>query len=490
MAVLVLVPLCGSASSSAALHRPAGGPGSAGSPALLGRGRGSASGVALALPSSNGRHPTALGGLLRVDALSAFMLTVVGAVGLTATWGGLADAPGHHGRAYLPPLVTLFLGAMSLAVLADNLGVLWVAVEATTIATAFLVGPPRHPPVAGGGLEVRRPRLGRRRDRLPRDRPALRRDGGRWRAHAVLDRPDPRPAPARPLAASRWPGRSPSWGSRRRQDSRPMHSWLPDAHSQAPAAGVRPDVGGAAVGRLLRHLARAGRRRPRPRPRPDARPARRPPGCCRSPSRRADPATARPEADARLLEHRAHGPPRARGGRSAGPLALGAALLHVLGHGLAKSSMFVVSGRILAVEGTTQIAGSATCWLDDPASPSRFLVGMLPCSGSRRSASSSPRSAIVVAGFQGGMGWAVAVAVVLLLVLFAGLARHTLRHALGGRVSSEPSVEPEPHRTRPSARPAAADAARTGRHSGHRLRPGPLRRRCSTQAAARSGGCA
>jgi hydrogenase-4 component F len=29
---------------------------------------------------------------------------------------------------------------MSVAVLADNLGVLWVAVEATTIVTAFLVG--------------------------------------------------------------------------------------------------------------------------------------------------------------------------------------------------------------------------------------------------------------------------------------------------------------------------------------------------------------
>ena len=34
----------------------------------------------------------------------------------------------------------LFLAAMALAVLAANLGVLWVAVEATTIVTAFLVG--------------------------------------------------------------------------------------------------------------------------------------------------------------------------------------------------------------------------------------------------------------------------------------------------------------------------------------------------------------
>ena len=43
-----------------------------------------------------------------------------------------------------PALVALFLGAMSLAVLADNIGVLWVAVEATTIATAFLVGHHRN----------------------------------------------------------------------------------------------------------------------------------------------------------------------------------------------------------------------------------------------------------------------------------------------------------------------------------------------------------
>ena len=37
-------------------------------------------------------------------------------------------------------LVQLFLATMALAVLAANLGVVWVAVEATTIVTAFLVG--------------------------------------------------------------------------------------------------------------------------------------------------------------------------------------------------------------------------------------------------------------------------------------------------------------------------------------------------------------
>ena len=37
-------------------------------------------------------------------------------------------------------LVPAFLAAMVLAVVANNLGVLWAAVEATTIVTAFLVG--------------------------------------------------------------------------------------------------------------------------------------------------------------------------------------------------------------------------------------------------------------------------------------------------------------------------------------------------------------
>src|ERR1019366_6333257 len=37
-------------------------------------------------------------------------------------------------------LVQVFLAAMLLAVVSNDLGILWVAIEATTIATAFLVG--------------------------------------------------------------------------------------------------------------------------------------------------------------------------------------------------------------------------------------------------------------------------------------------------------------------------------------------------------------
>ena len=179
-------------------------------------------------------RPRRLGGLLRVDALSAFMLMVVGAVGLTATWGGLPDA---HRRprppATYPTLVALFLGAMSLAVLADNLGVLWVAVEATTIATAFLVG--HHGTrrsleaawkyVVLGSVGVAIALLG-----LVLLYAATVAAG----APTLSWSPDPGHLAARPVAGPVAAALA-VLGFATKAGLAPMHSWLPDAHSQAPA---------------------------------------------------------------------------------------------------------------------------------------------------------------------------------------------------------------------------------------------------------------
>ncbi len=87
-------------------------------------------------------------GVLRADALSVFMVIVIGAISLLASWLGIRTMTreqelekdssvrsSHYGM-----LVQAFVGFMLLAVLAANVGVLWVAVEATTIVTAFLVG--------------------------------------------------------------------------------------------------------------------------------------------------------------------------------------------------------------------------------------------------------------------------------------------------------------------------------------------------------------
>ena len=95
-----------------------------------------------------------LGGLLRADALSVTMLIVIGVVATLATWAsiGYVDAElarGHtdrRGARLYGALTPAFLAAMVVAVPANNIGVIWVAVEATTVITAFLVGHRRTRP--------------------------------------------------------------------------------------------------------------------------------------------------------------------------------------------------------------------------------------------------------------------------------------------------------------------------------------------------------
>src|SRR5690606_27346996 len=99
------------------------------------------SSIAIAVNVTDSGPRTFADGLFRVDALSAFMLVVIAAVSVLAT----VAAPAHldteidAGRltnrmaARYGTLVQLFLAAMVVAVLAANLGVLWVAIEATTI---------------------------------------------------------------------------------------------------------------------------------------------------------------------------------------------------------------------------------------------------------------------------------------------------------------------------------------------------------------------
>ncbi|MGA8254378.1 MAG: hydrogenase, partial [Mycobacterium sp.] len=104
-------------------------------------------GAALGFLVGSGTQFT-LGGLLRVDALSVTMLIVIGIVATLATWAsiGYLDAELAHGhtdargaRVY-GALTSAFLAAMVVAVCANNIGVIWVAIEATTVITAFLVG--------------------------------------------------------------------------------------------------------------------------------------------------------------------------------------------------------------------------------------------------------------------------------------------------------------------------------------------------------------
>jgi hydrogenase-4 component F len=90
---------------------------------------------------------TALGGFLRADALSALVIGLTAFVALVcgiyavgyfrhdARSGHVTDAQLRHYYVLTP----LFVGVMLLVPLADNLGVMWVATEGTTLASVLLV---------------------------------------------------------------------------------------------------------------------------------------------------------------------------------------------------------------------------------------------------------------------------------------------------------------------------------------------------------------
>jgi hydrogenase-4 component F len=105
-------------------------------------------GIVLAAQVTRGHPARAADGILRADALSAFMVVVIGVIAVLASSQSVRylsaetrRGAGTARRASLyTALVQAFVACMLLAVLAANLGVMWVAVEATTIATTFLVG--------------------------------------------------------------------------------------------------------------------------------------------------------------------------------------------------------------------------------------------------------------------------------------------------------------------------------------------------------------
>jgi hydrogenase-4 component F len=88
------------------------------------------------------------GDFLRADGLSAFLILIIAGVALVSLWFGLAYLKREQERGHLDDalirryyiLANLFVFTMMLAVEANNVGIMWIAVEATTITSAFLVG--------------------------------------------------------------------------------------------------------------------------------------------------------------------------------------------------------------------------------------------------------------------------------------------------------------------------------------------------------------
>ncbi len=379
-------------------------------------------GVALLATVSADGPLVGAGGALRADGLTAWLVTTIGAVAVTALWGGL-PLRAHRGEpdGRYTALVCLFLAAMSLAVLADNLGVLWVAVEATTITTAFLVGHHRGQRaleaawkyVVLGSVGVAIAFLGIvlvYAASVAAGTPTL-----SWSLLASGSIPlDPdltRLAVA--LAVL---------GFATKAGLAPMHSWLPDAHSQAPApvsglmSGVLLSVALYAILRIQAiSTAIIG------------------PGFLRGLlvaagllSLAVAAALMLAQRDfKRLLAYSSieHMGIMALGAAVGGTLATTAVLLHMLGHGLVKATLFVVAGRILAAEGSSRIDDVHGLLARRPDLARPLLAGTGALLGFPPFVLFFTEVAIIVAGWTHGLGVAMAAALLLLLVVFAGLSQ-------------------------------------------------------------------
>jgi len=396
---------------------------------------------------------TALDDLVRVDALSAFMIIVIGAVALIASAYAVSyiqaeldhgHTTGRGARTY-GVLVQVFVAAMLVAVVVDNLGVVWVAVEATTIATAFLVGHRRTRAsleaswkyVVIGSVGVALAFLGTVLVYF-----ASRHAGGTavlsW-SRLVIDAHRLDPGVMRLAVGLLVLGYGTKVGLA------PMHTWLPDAHSQAPApvsalmSGVLLSVAfyalmrykviaDAALGpRYLRGYLIAA--------------------ALLSLLVAALLLIAQRDYK-RLLAYSSieHMGIVALGAAIGTPLAIAAVLLHILGHGIGKAVLFCGSGELLLGEGTTEIAGVRGLLARHPLVGGVFGFGILGLLGLPPFSLFASEVAIARAGFADRLGWAVAVAFLLAFVIFAAVAANTQRMLLG-----EPGADVENHRTSKSA---------------------------------------
>jgi hydrogenase-4 component F len=401
-------------------------------------------GVALAVETDHHHVAGGLDGTLRADALSAFMVVVIGAVSLLASIQSIRYlevelARGEHRARHASRyslLVQVFVACMLAAVLSANLGALWVAVEATTIATTFLVGHRRNDKALEASWKyVLICSVGI----------ALAFLGTVLVYFAALH------VPGHPTGASVL-----DWTSLMRVSHHldpavlrvamgllvlgygtkvglaPMHSWLPDAHSQAPApvsalmSGVLLSV---AFYALLRFKAVADGALG--------------PGFTRTLLVIVGLASLLVAASLLLTQHEVkrmfayssmeHMGLIALGAAAGTTLAIAAVLLHILGHGIAKAVLFLASGEILLLEGTSEIDKIPALLAHRPLLGGIFgfglvaLVGMPPFS-LFVSELDMIRSEVAV-----GLGWAAGLSLLAMAIIFAAVMAHGRHILLGGR---------------------------------------------------------
>jgi hydrogenase-4 component F len=405
-------------------------------------------GVALGFQLGDRTH-LALNGLLRADALSVTMLIVIGVVGSLATWASIGyvaaelarGATDRHGARLYGILTPAFLAAMALAVSANNIGVVWIAVEATTVVTAFLVGHHRsraaleatwkYVMVCSVGITIAF--LGTvllhfaARHAGAGSEDALHLDVLAAHAGAL----DP--------AVTRLAGALLLIGYGAKMGLAPFHTWLADAHSQAPApvsalmSGVLLSVAFSVLIRIKPIIdAAAG------------------PAFLRAALLATGLTTLLIAAllltvTTDLKRMLAYSSMETMGliaiAAAAGTaLAIAALLLHVLAHGVGKTVLFLAGGQLQAAHGTTTISEITAVFGRSRLVGGAFAVGMLVLLGLPPFAMFASEVAIAISLADAQLAWALGLALLGLVVAFAALIAKTGRMLLGAPTGNGPQI--------------------------------------------------
>jgi formate hydrogenlyase subunit 3/multisubunit Na+/H+ antiporter MnhD subunit len=391
----------------------------------------------------------ALGRLLRVDALTVTMLIVIGIVATLATWAsiGYLDAELDHGHTdsrgakVYGALTAAFLAAMVVAVCANNIGVIWVAIEATTVITAFLVGHRRtrtaleatwkYVVICSVGIAVAF--LGTVLLYY-----AAQHAGAPATAALNLDvltgyagRLDP--------GTTRLAGGLLLIGYGAKAGLFPFHTWLADAHSQAPApvsalmSGVLLSVAFSVLIRIKPIIDTATG-----------------PTFVRSGLLVIGLATlliaalmltVTPDIKRMLAYSSMENMGLIAIAAAAGTtLAIAALLLHVLAHGIGKTVLFLVSGQLQAAHKSTAIADITAVLRRSRLIGVSLAVGVIVLLGLPPFAMFASELAIGRSLAGARLTWALGAGMLLIAVAFAALARNSGRILLGGSSSGAPAI--------------------------------------------------
>jgi hydrogenase-4 component F len=118
-------------------------------------------------------------------------------------------------------------------------------------------------------------------------------------------------------------------------------------------------------------------------------------------------------------------------GLGLGPLGVFAAMLHLLNHTVAKSMMFFLSGRILDRYGTTELNRVSGLLSAMPVTGGLFAAGMIALVGLPPFGLFLSKFAVVRAGFAADRPWLMAALLALLVVAFVALVAHLNRMLYG-----------------------------------------------------------